>query len=152
MWSITTLKLPDVIAFRHWLSNRPEPSSDDTTAVTATEDTSMVGGRKDDDAGMGRVRMAMVKMGCKVNLDAPNTVSFTSLNLSRRTADMLGLRYWGTDLLYPGTCYWRQQAGIGTYWYSDDVAVCPLTAHSPILTKPDLKGSTHAHQPRCTNV
>jgi hypothetical protein len=127
MWSITTLKLPDVIAFRHWLSNRPEPSSDDTTAVTATEDMSMVGGRKDDDAGMGRVRMAMVKMGCKVNLDAPNTVSFTTLDVLRRKADMLGLRHWSIDLLHPRTCYRSKQAGFGTHWYSDHVAVCPLT-------------------------
>jgi hypothetical protein len=124
MWSITTLKLPDVIAFRHWLSNRPEPSSDDTTAVTATEDTSMVGGRKDDDAGMGRVRMAMVKMGCKVNLDAPNTVSWAIPITCGVVADMSGLRYWCIDLLHPRTCDWSKQAGIGTYGYSDHVTVC----------------------------
>lgn len=45
-------------------------SSDDTAA---SNDIQL---RKDEDAGMGRVRMALVRMGCRVNLDAPNTVSF----------------------------------------------------------------------------
>jgi hypothetical protein len=69
MWAITTLKLPDVETFRHWMYNH---SSDDT--ATDSEGPMM---RKDEDAGMGRVRMALVKMGCRVNLDAPNTVSFS---------------------------------------------------------------------------
>lgn len=87
MWSITTLKLPDVNAFRHWLTNRPDPSSDDTAAVTDDTSGTGTGVRKDDDAGMGRMRMAMVKMGCKVNLDAPNTVSYLNLASWRRKAD-----------------------------------------------------------------
>jgi hypothetical protein len=68
MWAITTLKLPDPEAFKYWMCNH---SSDDTVPVS---DVQLV--RKDEDAGMGRVRMALVKMGCRVNLDAPNTVSY----------------------------------------------------------------------------
>jgi len=67
MWALSAIKLPDVSAFKYWLQNRPEPEegSDDTLI-----DHMGIGG----DAGMGR-RMAMVKMGCRVNFDAVNTVS-----------------------------------------------------------------------------
>ena len=75
MWAITTLKLPDPEAFKHWMYNH---SSDDTAT---TGDMQL---RKDEDAGMGRVRMALVKMGCRVNLDAPNTVSSDFPKLSDR--------------------------------------------------------------------
>lgn len=93
MWAITTLKLPDVDAFRHWMFNH---SSDDT----ATDRSLVV--RKDEDAGMGRVRMALVKMGCRVNLDAPNTVSSLSLVDAKL---MVGMRDWGFDL----SCTGRKQ-------------------------------------------
>lgn len=125
MWSITTLKLPDVNAFRHWLTDRPDPSSDDTAAGTDDTSGTGTGVRKDDDAGMGRMRMAMVKMGCKVNLDAPNTVSYMETALGTGVADMLGLCYWSIDLLYPGSHHWREQAGSRAHWDPDHVAVCP---------------------------
>jgi len=73
MWAITTLKLPDIEAFRYWMGQQ---SSDDTVTASGTEVSIM---KKDEDAGMGRVRMALVKMGCRVNLDAPNTVSLVHL-------------------------------------------------------------------------
>jgi hypothetical protein len=69
-WSITTLKLPETAAFRDWVNK--DPSSDDT-ATDAYAQTQAA--QKDADAGLGRVRMAMIRMGCKVNLDAVNTVS-----------------------------------------------------------------------------
>jgi hypothetical protein len=72
MWAITTLKLPNTETFKYWLVNHSSMlnhSSDDT----ATSNDIQL--RKDEDAGMGRVRMALVRMGCRVNLDAPNTVS-----------------------------------------------------------------------------
>lgn len=69
MWAITTLKLPDIEAFRYWMGQQ---SSYDTVTATGTEISTL---KKDEDAGLGRVRMALVKMGCRVNLDAPNTVS-----------------------------------------------------------------------------
>jgi hypothetical protein len=72
MWAITTLKLPNTETFKYWLVNHSSMlnhSSDDTAA---SNDIHL---RKDEDAGMGRVRMALVIMGCRVNLDAPNTVS-----------------------------------------------------------------------------
>jgi hypothetical protein len=53
--------------------------------------------RKDEDAGMGRVRMALVRMGCRVNLDAPNTVSFVIRALWIEL--MVGMRNWSIDLL-----------------------------------------------------
>jgi hypothetical protein len=81
MWAITTLKLPNTETFKYWLVNHSSTlnhSSDDTAA---SHDIRL---RKDEDAGMGRVRMALVRMGCRVNLDAPNTVSdkFISLGYS----------------------------------------------------------------------
>jgi len=72
MWAITTLKLPNTETFKYWLVNHSSMlnhSSDDTAT---SNDVQL---RKDEDAGMGRVRMALVRMGCRVNLDAPNTVS-----------------------------------------------------------------------------
>jgi hypothetical protein len=84
MWAITTLKLPDVDAFKHWLLNHP--SSDDTATEVEGADSAVTrfAGGKDEDAGMGKIRMAMVKMGCKVNLDAPNTVSSQVSSCRRR--------------------------------------------------------------------
>ena len=75
MWAITTLKLPDPEAFKHWMFNH----SSDGTATSSDMQL-----RKDEDAGMGRVSMALVKMGCRVNLDAPNTVSSDFPKLSGR--------------------------------------------------------------------
>jgi hypothetical protein len=89
MWAITTLKLPDPEAFKYWMCNH---SSDDTVPVS---DVQLA--RKDEDAGMGRVRMALVKMGCRVNLDAPNTVSYFFLLFVIELS--LGVRHWGIDLL-----------------------------------------------------
>jgi hypothetical protein len=88
MWAITTLKLPDPEAFKYWMCKR---SSDDTAPVS---DIQL---RKDEDAGMGRVRMALVKMGCRVNLDAPNTVSYLPLRFVIELR--LGMRNWSIDLL-----------------------------------------------------
>jgi len=66
-------------------------SSDDTAT---SNDVQL---RKDEDAGMGKVRMALVKMGCRVNLDAPNTVSSGSCPIRKEL--MVGMRNWGIDLL-----------------------------------------------------
>jgi hypothetical protein len=94
MWAITTLKLPNTETFKYWLVNHSSMlnhSSDDT----ATSNDIQL--RKDEDAGMGRVRMALVRMGCRVNLDAPNTVSFVIRALWIEL--MVGMRNWSIDLL-----------------------------------------------------
>jgi hypothetical protein len=95
MWAITTLKLPDINAFKHWMAH--QTGSSNALTATDTVEGSMV--RKDEDAGMGRVRMALVKMGCRVNLDAPNTVSCWTHR--ERIKLILGMRNWCFDLLYP---------------------------------------------------
>jgi hypothetical protein len=94
MWAITTLKLPNTETFKYWLVNHSSMlnhSSDDT----ATSNDIQL--RKDEDAGMGRVRMALVRMGCRVNLDATNTVSFV---LHAPWIELIvGMRDWSIDLL-----------------------------------------------------
>jgi hypothetical protein len=102
MWAITTLKLPNTETFKYWLVNHSSMlnhSSDDT--ATASD----IQLRKDEDAGMGRVRMALVKMGCRVNLDATNTVSYFAINLGIEL--MVGMRNWSIDLLCPR---WKQDS------------------------------------------
>jgi hypothetical protein len=92
-WSLTTLKLPEATSFRSWAYN--DPNSDDT-ATDAHEQSQAA--QKDADAGLGRVRMAMIRMGCNVNLDAANTVSFGIFSLLS-TADRVGVCHWSIDLL-----------------------------------------------------
>jgi hypothetical protein len=71
-YALTSLRLPDTSSFRRWLEPGQADSDD-----TITEDPQMMldGDPTDDDAGMGKIRMTFVKLGCRVNLDAPNTVS-----------------------------------------------------------------------------
>lgn len=70
-FALTSLRLPDTLGFRNWLQP-PEPTSEDT--LTDLPDERGVDDT-DDDAGMGKIRMTLVRLGCRVNLDAPNTVS-----------------------------------------------------------------------------
>ena len=77
-FALTSLRLPDTSSFRNWLSP-PVPDSDDTV----TEDQLRLIDDTDEDAGMGKVRMMLVKLGCRVNLDAPNTVSGSCLQHER---------------------------------------------------------------------
>lgn len=73
-YALTSLRLPDTSSFRKWYQQplEVEIGSDDT----ATEDHGRtVDGADYNDAGMGKIRMMLVKLGCRVNLDAPNTVS-----------------------------------------------------------------------------
>ena len=111
-----------------------------------TDDTSGTGTgvRKDDDAGMGRMRMAMVKMGCKVNLDAPNTVSCLKLEHARESLIFQvcvtgALIYYTQGHINGGNKQGLELTGIQNM--SLYVPHCPFT----ILIKSDLKGSTHAH-------
>lgn len=67
--ALASLRFPEKTSFQQWLNpaQARHVESDETMTEYAEHG--------EDDAGMGRVRMALVRLGCRVNLDAPSTVS-----------------------------------------------------------------------------
>lgn len=102
-YALTSLRLPDTSSFRKWLATpEHDPDSDDTM----TEDPQMMGDGTDFDAGMGKIRMMLVKLGCRVNLDAPNTVS-SKISL-KGSCELMSpvVCSWGFDQLHQAIQHW----------------------------------------------
>lgn len=102
-YALTSLRLPDTSSFRRWLAPpERDPDSDDT----ATEDPQMMDDGSGFDAGMGKIRMMLVKLGCRVNLDAPNTVSSNALPGSVYKLTRTAMCSWCFDQLHQAIQYW----------------------------------------------
>lgn len=66
-YALTSLRLPQKNGnFDPWQDRKQTPEAESDVWNPHNDN-----GR---DAGMGKVRMALVKLGCRVNMDSPNTV------------------------------------------------------------------------------